>query len=437
MSLRSSRLLLALAGLSAVLALYLVGVLVVWLMRGSPGEPRPATNGNPVLSGTRPVDARALARLARQRAGLGAAWLAGVGRPDGSFHYWYYPTEDRFSSQDYSSTRHAGVTYSLFQVYDAVRDSRVLAAGERGAGWIERHSPRAPDGSGRAFVERGTTKLGSQALALVALLERRRVTGRRDRDALIRRMAAFLQSLEVPGQPGRYFQSYRPGGNRRSLEPSSDYYPPEALLAYTRLAQHFPGGPYLRDARRLADYLVAKRPGTVPAKVADVSENQWIALSMSELYRLAPDPRYRRAAYLQAESMRANQFTAADDRPESIGASRARVPINYTSSATKAEALVAVWALARHAGDAAGVRRFSQAALRNVQFQMRVQYTRANTRRFPRPARAVGAWPQDPVVANVRMDFVQHNISALITAWRMQGRGDLALEGGSGGAPRR
>ena len=36
-------------------------------------------------------------------------------------------------------------------------------------------------------------------------------------------------------------------------------------------------------------------------------------------------------------------------------------------------------------------------------------------------------------MSRVRMDFVQHNISALITAWRMVARGDLALAGASTG----
>ena len=135
----------------------------------------------------------------------------------------------------------------------------------------------------------------------------------------------------------------------------------------------------------------------MPPTPEGVEENQWLALSLAELYRLAPHPSYRRATFLQADSMRRNQFTAADDQPESIGASKTRVPINYTSSATKAEALVAAWSLARHLRDQAATRRFSQAALRNVQFQMRVQFTPANTREFPRPRRRSGPGHRTPL----------------------------------------
>lgn len=406
-----------------------VAVSLVILVGGRDLGLRP--NANPLLSGTRPIDRPALAGLALARSRLGGRWLAGDQRPDGSFFYKYFPRRDTYELRDYNPLRHAGSTYSLFQVYDATRDPRILAAAEGATAWIGRNSVRTPDGSGRAYVFEGISKLGGQALGLIALLERRRVVGDARYDRLISDMASFLRSLKVPGQPGRYYQSYQRATNRRMLTPASDYYPAEGLLALTRLAQQFPGRDYLEDAVAAADYLLRTRRGTWVSSPRQVVENQWLALAFSELYRLRPDPRFRRAAYLQAESMRLHQFTAGNGPREAIGAPTDRMPINYTSSSTKAEALIAVWALARYARDAAAERRFSQAALRNVQFQMRVQFTPAQSRRFPRPARVVWAWPQDPFVDTIRMDFVQHNISALITAWQMIRRGDLALAGGS------
>jgi hypothetical protein len=401
-------------------------IAVALVMRAGKRELGLRPNANPVLSGTRPIDRPALARLAVARAGLGARWLAGDQRPDGSFFYKYFPRRNAYDLRDYNPLRHAGTTYSLYQVYDVTRDPRVLAAAERGSEWIDRNSFRSPDGSGRAFVFEGVCKLGGQALALIALLERRRVTGDARYDRLISEMARLLASLKVPGQAGRYYQSYRPASNHRSLLPASDYYPAEALLAVTRLAQRFPGRGYIQDAAAAGHYLLHTREGTWVRSPRQVVENHWLALAFSELYRMRRDSRFRRAAYLQADSMRRHQFTARDGEPEAIGAPTDRMPINYTSSSTKAEALVAVWALARWARDVAAERRFSQAALRNVQFQMRVQFTPALSRRFPRPDRTVWAWPQDPFVDTIRMDFVQHNISALITAWQILRRGDVA-----------
>ena len=56
-----------------------------------------------------------------------------------------------------------------------------------------------------------------------------------------------------------------------------------------------------------------------------------------------------------------------------------------------------------------------------------MQYTQANTIDFPEPARAIGAWPQDAYEDYVRIDFVQHNISALSDAAHLIVTGDVPL----------
>ena len=126
--------------------------------------------------------------------------------------------------------------------------------------------------------------------------------------------------------------------------------------------------------------------------------------------------------------MIANQATERDG-VDAIGASLGQDPINYTSTATKAEALAAAWALALHRGDSRRARRLALAQQRTIQFMMRVQYTRENTIEFPKPERAIGAWPQDAYEDYVRIDFVQHNISALSDAAHLIESGDVPLAG--------
>jgi hypothetical protein len=124
--------------------------------------------------------------------------------------------------------------------------------------------------------------------------------------------------------------------------------------------------------------------------------------------------------------MAANQHTSPET-PMRIGASSLRSPINYTSTATKGEALVAAWALAEFAGDAAEADRYAAAARRNIQFQLRVQYTPENTELFPRPEGAIGAWGESALDPSVRMDFVQHNVSSLIGVWYVTTEGDIPI----------
>jgi len=382
---------------------------------------------DPVLDGRRSIAERSLAVTARERTALGARWLAAVVREDGSLPYRYYPSTDRYDTDSYNAIRHAGTTYSLFKVA-ASRGDPVLPAGELATGYIADRSVPLPGRSGRGYLFDGEVKLGGQALALVALLERRRVTGDRRHDRLIAQMATFLRQFEVSGRSGRMYSRYLAASRRFALVPVSEYYPGEALLAFTRLAQQFPRGGYLADARRAARYLVRERDGDIPRLGRVPREDHWLTLALSELYRLDPDRDYARVVNLQADSMIANQATELDG-VDVIGASLGQNPINYTSTATKAEALAGAWALALYAGDTRRARRLAVAQQRTIQFLMRVQYTRENTIDLPKPERAIGAWPQDAYEDYVRIDFVQHNISALSDAAHLIESGDVPLAG--------
>jgi hypothetical protein len=379
-----------------------------------------------VLDGTRELDQKALADLAFNRAHLGGQWLANVLRDDGSFFYQYFPNSDRYDRRGYNVIRHAGVTYSLYQVYDASRDTKILDAAERAVDYIQNKSVDVPS-HGRAYVHEGVSKLGGQALALVALLERRRVTGNNDLDELIRGLADFLLFMETKNEPGRFFMSYSPNLDKRSLDPPSDYYPGEALLALTRLAQQFPDKRYLDAAGRAGRYLVHVRDGDIPARGEVPRDDHWLTIALSELFRLTGQKDFQQVAYLQADRMIAKQIKDERPYPRRVGAPSDRTPINYTSSATKAEALVAAWSLARFARDSGAEVRFSHGAMRNCQFQLRAQFTKDKSERFPNPYRVVGAWGQDGLRSKVRIDFVQHNISALIGMWAMVQKGDLPV----------
>ena len=381
------------------------------------------------LDGTTEIDAHALAQLAFERAHLGATWLARVVRPNGAFYYIYRPAKEAYDEDAYNAIRHAGTTYSLFQVYGAVRDDEILAAAEKVARFIRDAAVDAGDGSGKAYVHEGVMKLGGQALALVALLERRRVTHKTSLDPLINGLATLMLAMELKQEPGRFHQSYDPQSRTLHLTPDSDYYPGECLLALTRLAAQFPDGPYLEAAKRAAAFLIHVRDGDIIERGAIPREDHWLAMALSELYRLDPNPDYATVAYLQAESMIRNQYTDADGIPARIGGSRSRNPINYTSTATKGEALVSAWSLAAFRQDQPAVERFAQAARRNAQFQMRVQYTRESTALFGTPERLIGAWAMDIANTYVRIDFVQHNISQLIGVWSMTYHGDLPFGG--------
>jgi hypothetical protein len=115
----------------------------------------------------------------------------------------------------------------------AVRDDKILAA-EKVTAVIRDAAVDTGDGSGTAYVHEGVMKVGGQALALVALLERRRVTQDTAYDPLIAEFAALMVAVGVKQEPGRFYQSYDPQTRTVLLTPDSDYCPGECLLALTR-----------------------------------------------------------------------------------------------------------------------------------------------------------------------------------------------------------
>jgi hypothetical protein len=391
-------------------------------------EPDAAPDPESVLDGTEEVQEEEVAELAFDRAQLGAEWLSGVSREDGSFYYEYFPADDTYDEEEYNEVRHAGTTYSIFQVYGATGGDEILDAAEAAIGYIEDNSVDLADGKGFAYD--GDVKLGGQALAIVALLERRRVTEDDSYDQLIEELSAFLLAMETD-DPGHYYDFYFTITGSFSLG-DSRFYPGEALLALTRLAYHFPDEEeYLDAAIRAADYLVYRRDGDLTTATQVPEEDHWLAIALAELYRLEPNEDYARLSYLHAESMVNDQITEEDGVVPLIGASGSPdSPRSFTSIATKGEALAAVWALAEFKDDDDVAEILAEASWRNAQFRMRVQYTEENTLEFPNPEGAIGAWGADPADESVRIDYVQHNITALIWVYHMTEEGDLPFPDG-------
>lgn len=389
--------------------------------------PEPESGIPEVLNGAQPIDVEALATIARDRIALGVGWLAQMLRPIGTFYYIYDPTQDLVEDQEYNEVRHAGTVYSLFQAHGLLADETSLAVGEAAAEYIKRSTVPVRN-AGRAYldIQSGETSLGGQALALVALLERRRVTGDTTMDELIHELATFLLWLEKDDRKGRFFNSFNHQSRLRLDTPDVVFYPGEALLALTRLSYHFPDiVDYLNAATRLATYLVHERDGDLPSLEAVPRDDHWLTIALGDLYRLNGAEDYVKVVLMQADSMIAKQYTPEDGTPDQIGGSRRDGPISNTSTATKGEAMVAAWAIARITGDESAEKRIAQATERGAQYQMRVQYTTDNSANFPRPEGAVGGWPGSADDPTIRIDYVQHNLSVLIGMVSLIEDGDL------------
>ncbi|MCB1054153.1 MAG: hypothetical protein KDD11_01410 [Acidobacteria bacterium] len=340
---------------------------------------------------------------------LGGDYLLRHQHPDGSFDYTYQVKTDEVGGS-YNLLRHAGACYSLFELYEATRDKRYLEAGSRGLEWLRQHfrGPK-PEDEAQGFlavVSPGEeAKLGGAALAVLAMLRYQQVTGDDRWLPDMKRLARFMVFQQ--DEDGKFASKYFYG--KPDPKPfDSIYYPGEAILALARLSRIDPEGPWLEASMDGAGWLIGVRD--LGKTVDRLPHDHWLLIGLDELYQLSDQGRTfyihgRRIAdsILRAQRRRA-QF------PDWVGTFY--TPPRSTPTATRAEALVAMAKMAHRAGD--DTRRYIDALRLMAAFERRTQLYDESLLYAPRPDLARGGFRRGLDHWEVRIDYVQHNLSALL-----------------------
>jgi len=347
----------------------------------------------------------------RQAVVEAADYLAGSVRADGRYCYVYLPIQDR-CGHDYNLLRHAGTTYSLYQVHREAPNERRLRAAERAMDWL-RAQVRLAEGRGAFLLEGDKAKLGGAALALIALVEREKALGDgRDRP-LMRQLAQFLMSQQ---REDGYFHSYfawKPGV--RLPEHKSIYYPGEALLALIRLHQIQPEASLLEAAVRGAHYLVHDRWTWAGAELY-VPPDAWLAQALVELDVVVSDDAFRDYAYAIVETTEMVTLRREEGAPPDFvgGVGNGLADPRVTPTGARNEAATAAWRMARSRGEHTRAAALRRLCLDAAGFQLNQQYRPENSYFLPAPQRARGGFRGSPLQAAVQIDYVQHNVSALL-----------------------
>jgi hypothetical protein len=184
------------------------------------------------------------------------------------------------------------------------------------------------------------------------------------------------------------------------------YYTGEAVLGLLRLYAIDPNPAYLDAARRGADYVVHVRDAS---STEDSQEHDhWISYAYNELYRVVPDPAYLEHALKIARAIEKKQHRAAGAQaPDYVGTFYEG---QSTPASTRIEAYDADIALSRFAGrpDAwlLDLAREAAASTLGQQFDAADDYW------LPNPAKAAGGVRESLFASDVRIDYVQHAMSA-------------------------
>jgi len=351
--------------------------------------------------------------LASARAG--AAYLVRSLDKTGRFVYAYFPRTDG-ASKRYNILRHAGTVYALLDVYRETHDARVLEAARRGIGYLLTHIKPMPLGGRETacVVEDDVVKLGGNALAIVALAEYQRATGDRRHLPVMVRLAEWIRGVQDP-DTGRFTVHRQRYSDRKVSRFVSDYYPGEALLALARLyrVDDAPADKKRREgwldvAEKNARYLITVRDN-VPAEKQ--IHDHWLLYALDELYRLRKNPLYLRHARRISRVILLRQRRLSTD-PDWLGSYH--TPPRSTPTATRTEGLCAACRLLRNAGEATEAQKVLAAAASGLRFQMYNQFGPETAMYLPDPARCLGGIRRSLTDFEIRIDYVQHHISAAL-----------------------
>lgn len=343
---------------------------------------------------------------ALERAGK---YLARSVKADGSFVYEYEPLLGR-ETADYNILRHAGTVFAMMELYGANKDPEILKAVERAIGYLLRQV-REGTISGRPVrfvVEKGDVKLGGNALSILALAEYARVTGDRRHDEIMKELGEWI--LATQGKNGRFMvhkQSF-PLGKVSSLV--SEYYPGEAIFALMCIYGLTGEKKWLDGADAGALYQLKVFSMLDDRKLP---HDHWLLYGLNEVYRKRSRPEFMDGAMRFARVIIKAQHTREkESQPDWDGGYYK--PPRSAPTATRMEGLDSAYALASDYGLAAEAGQIRKAIDRGTGFLLRIQIGPEIAVYCQDPEKSLGGVRESLASSSIRIDYVQHTISALL-----------------------
>ena len=318
-------------------------------------------------------------------AASGALKLGALTQEDGSFRYRYDQTSGR-DFGGYNILRHAGAIWAMIDVYSTTRDPALLTSARRAATRLLNKNLRFyRSHTNMCIRENNAIKLGGNALAAIALLSLYKEVGDSNLLAVAHGLCRFI--IDQRAKHGEFVHKrYYRSGKISSFR--SSYYVGEALLALM-LCYEATGDALLLNAVVEAERQLAKTDYGVR------EQSHWMLYSLQKLQEHHDDP----MIYLHAEKIAKDIL----DRPKYLSWNRS------TPTACRSEGLLAFLRMDEKDSGEQGLRqRVSKQIVANLQSQLSFfQHDGAFVQ---------GGETKRP--SEVRIDYIQHNISAFLHAYR-------------------
>lgn len=338
-------------------------------------------------------------------------YLKGAVKEDGSFVYIYYPKTDK-ESNNYNILRHGGTVYSMFELYKKTGDEDLRKQGEKALQYLrdEHIKPcySAPRGE-LCVVENDEVKLGGNALAIIAMVEYMEATNDMSYLPVAQKLALRIVSLQRKDGGFKAHKSYHSTGKVSDF--ISGYYPGEATLALVRLYSLDDNEKWLNTAEDAAKYLIKARDGEKSVK--ELNHDHWLLYGLNELYRHRPLKIFAEHSFKIVKAIQGMQRVGSPDFKDWLGSYY--TPPRSTPAATRTEGLMASYNLAADYGHEADS--ILKSALLGTAFSLQTQFGPWSAMYVHEPQRVLGGFHKDLSNFSIRIDYVQHNISALLNLW--------------------
>jgi len=335
-------------------------------------------------------------------------YLARSVGPDGRFAYIYLPGHDTTPNK-YNILRHSGTVYAMMELYAVTQDKSLLSSAEKALSYLLAQVKPSPSNKAEELcvVEAGDSKLGGNALAAIALAKYAEATGDRRHVPVMLKLGRWIVNHQgADGRLGPHKITWPEG----RVEPfTSQYYPGEALLALVRIHGLDGDARWLDAAQKGAEHIITVRDG----KLTDnqLSHDHWLLYSLNELYRKKRDELFLKHAQRLARVIVQGQ-NLAPEFPDWLGGYLR--PPRSTSTSTRSEGLCAAWYLARDFGERQAADSILSAIRRGVAFQLHSQFRPESVLYAKDPQRAMGAFHRSLTTHEIRIDYVQHSMSAML-----------------------
>ncbi len=346
----------------------------------------------------------------------------------GQFRYIYFPLTDNFQIGGYSLPRHAGTTYGLAllagmlkdnphvssQQVKRFRDGAVLAI-EYLAERVKKNDCKGPNY--RCVSLGRITDLGSTALAVVAVMEYTRQTRDRRFLELGRKMANFLvymQEKHKDKPEGEFCHIYHVDKKKRECKTRLLYYSGEAALALAMSYKLLKDPKYLKAAKIAMDYQTG--PYLAPFTMKFLyGEDHWTAMAAEEIWPHGKKDAYADFAYGYSKFQQRHQFTPGetpfDDYVGGYGITPF-FPPHLTPAGSRTEAAVSAYRLSQKRGEPNQA--IKNQCIRAFKYIHMHQVRADNSYMFVDPEMSHGAIRKSPVKFDVRIDYVQHTMAAIV-----------------------